>query len=503
MFKDMDRWTEIRKKVMVEGVSKRQVMDEEGIHWETLKKVLAHSVPPGYRMSQERPQPKVGPFLDRIKQILEDDKHVHKKQNHTAKRIFERLRTEDGYTGGYTQVKKAIRGLKQRNSEVFVPLTHRPGEAQVDFGHALVKLNGMLVKRPYFVMALPYSDSFFVQIFERESTEFVWEGHIRAFEYFGGVPWRISYDNAKTLVTKIVGVHQRVLARNFQQLESHYLFDHHFCTIRRGNEKGVVEGGVKYVRLNFMVPVPQVGSLEELNKRLLVNCREDLERKLRGKGATKAQLLVEDKAHFRPLPVVPFDACLKQSTTATSLSLVRFDTNDYSVPTEWAHHPVVVKGYIDRVDIFFKEKPIATHKRLWCKEGVVFNPVHYLAVLEGKPGALDHAMPLEDWQLHESFALLRRRMEGVEKQHGEGTREFIKTLRLLEKYPLSRLTRAVKKASVMEIYTRDAVAQLLYPREDYRLTTFNLAGREHLRRVQVARTDLLAYRELMVVGGEA
>lgn len=499
----MDQWTEIRKKILVEGVSKRQVMEEEGIHWETLKKILAHSEPPGYQMSQERPQPKIGPFLGRIKQILEDDKHTHKKQRHTAKRIFERLRKEDGYTGGYSQVKKAVRGIKRRNSEVFVPLTHRPGEAQVDFGHALVKLNGVLVKRPYFVMALPYSDAFFVQIFERESTEFVWEGHIRAFEYFGGVPWRISYDNAKTLVKKLIGVHQRELTRGFQQLVSHYLFDHHFCTVRRGNEKGVVEGGVKYVRLNFMVPVPQVAILEELNKKLVVNCDEDLERKLRGKGAAKAKLLEEDKAHFRPLPATAFDACLKQSTTATSLSLVRFDTNDYSVPSERAHHPVVVKGYIDRVDVYYREKRIATHDRLWCKEGVAFNPVHYLAILEGKPGALDHARPLEDWNLPESFALLRRRMEGKEKFHGEGTREFIKTLRLLEKHSMGRLHRAVKKAVQMEIYTRDAVAQLLYSREDFRLTTFSLAGREHLRQVQVARMDLSAYRELLAVGGES
>lgn len=498
----MDRWTEIRKKILVEGVSKRQVMEEEGIHWETLKKILAHSTPPGYRMSQERPQPKTGPFLGRIEQILKDDKQIHKKQRHTAKRIFERLRDEDGYTGGYSQVKKAIQKFKQRNGEVFVPLTHRPGEAQVDFGHALIKLNGVLVKRPFFVMALPYSDAFFVQMFERESTEFVWEGHIRAFEYFGGVPWRISYDNAKTLVTKIVGVHQRLLTRAFQQLESHYLFDHHFCTVRRGNEKGVVEGDVKYSRSNFMVPVPDVKEMEEWNDRLLVKCEEDLQRKLRGKNATKAQLLVEDKAHFRPLPASPFDACLKQSTTATSLSLVRFDTNDYSVPSEWAHHPVVVKGYIDRVDIFFKDKLVATHDRLWGKEGVAFNPVHYLAVLEGKPGALDHARPLEDWQLHESFALLRRRMEAMEKFHGDGTREYIKTLRLLEKNSMGRLTRAVKKAVQMEIYTRDAVAQLIYSPEYYRRTTFSLDGREHLRRVQVARTDLSAYRELMAVGGE-
>ena len=501
----MDQWTEIRKKILVEGVSKRQVMKEEGIHWETLKKILGNSQPPDFQMKRERPQPIIGPFLGRIQQILQDDKHVHKKQHHTAKRIFERLKAEDGYTGGYTQVKKAVRGLKRKNSEVFVPLIHRPGEAQVDFGHALFKLNGVLVKRPYFVMALPYSDAFFAQVFEQESTEFVWEGHIRAFKYFGGVPWRISYDNAKTLVKKLIGVHQRELTRGFQQLVSHYLFDHHFCTVRRGNEKGVVEGMVKYPRLNFMVPVPQVtgNNMEGFNEELVVKCREDLERKLRGKKLPKEQLLDEEKAHFRPLPAAAFDGCIKQSTTATSLSLVRFKTNDYSVPSEYAHHPVVLKGYTDRVDIFHKTKLIATHRRLFTKEGVAFNPVHYLAVLEGKPGALDHARPLEDWNLPECFALLRRRMEGKEKFHGEGTREYIKTLRLLEKHSMGRLTRAVRKAAEMEIYTRDGVAQLIYSREFYRKTTFNLDGREHLRMVRVARTDLSAYRELMAVGGEA
>jgi hypothetical protein len=251
-----------------------------------------------------------------------------------------------------------------------------------------------------------------------------------------------------------------------------------------------------------MVPVPDVKEMEEWNERLMVKCEEDLQRKLRGRNATKAQLLLEDKAHFRPLPAASFDACLKQSTTATSLSLVRFDTNDYSVPCEYAHYPVVVKGYMDRVEIFHKDKLITRHDRFWGKEGVTFNPVHYLAVLEGKPGALDHARPLEDWNLPECFTTLRRRMESMEKRHGEGTREYIKTLRLLEKNSMGRLTRAVKKAVEMEIYTRDGVAQLIYSREYYRRTTFNLDGREHLRLVQVARTDLSAYRDLMAVGSE-
>jgi transposase len=202
----MDRWMEIRRRVLVEGVSKRQVIAEEGIHWKTLEKILEHGNPPGYRQKQGRSQPIIGPYLGRIEQILKDDKQVHKKQRHTAKRIFERIRDEDGYRGKITQVKRAVQGLKQRTSEVYVPLEHRPGEAQVDFGHALVKLAGKLVMRPFFVMALPYSDAYYVKVFERETTEVVCEGHNGAFVHFGGVPNRISYDNPATLVAKRLGV---------------------------------------------------------------------------------------------------------------------------------------------------------------------------------------------------------------------------------------------------------------------------------------------------------
>jgi hypothetical protein len=278
---------------------------------------------------------------------------------------------------------------------------------------------------------------------------------------------------------------------------SHYLFETHFCNVRRGNEKGVVEGGVKYARLNFMVPVPVVNTLDELNTRLIEACLSDLKRKVRGRSGTKEELLVDDRAHFLPMPEVLFDASLKISTTASSLSLVRFDCNDYSVPTQYAHHPVVVKGSIAKVEIYRLEKKIAQHERLWIKEGVSFDPLHYLAILEGKPGALDHARPLKNWQLPDCFALLRRRMEAKEQNHGDGTREYIRTLRLMEKRSLTKVTRAVKKAVQMEIYTRDGVAQLLIAREELRLTTFSLDGREHLRGVHIAKQDLSSYGDLL------
>ena len=186
MFTDMQQWAEIRRRVLVEGVSRRQVLRETGMHWKTLKKILENSGPPGYRQSQPRPRKKIAPYEDRIRQILKEDKAVLPKQRHTAKRIFERLQKE-GYAGGYTAVKEAVREMEQRSREVFVPLAHPPGEAQVDFGYALVKMNGQLSKVAFFVMTLPYSDAFFVMAFERECTETFFEGHVRGFEFFGGV----------------------------------------------------------------------------------------------------------------------------------------------------------------------------------------------------------------------------------------------------------------------------------------------------------------------------
>jgi len=493
----MEWWAEIRCRVLAEGVSRRQILRETGIHWKTLEKILRNEEPPGYRQKKPRKRPRIGPFLPRICQIIDEDKSVPKKQRHTAKRIFERIRDE-GYTGGYTQVKEAVREIKQRTQEVFVPLIHRPGEAQFDFGQALVKQGGELRRIHFAVMCLPYSGAFFVQAFERAPTETMWEAHCRAFAFFGGVPRRITYDNDGVLVSTIRKGRERTLTHGFLQLQSHYLFRSHFCRVRRPNEKGVVEGLVRFARQNFLVPVPQVRDLKELNDHLSAACEDDLKRKQRDRKASKETFLAEDRASFLPLPPVPFDASRKESMTSNSLSVVRFDGNDYSVPVRYAHHDVVAKGYVDRVQIYYQGRKIATHQRLWDKGDGVFDPLHYLALLERKPGALDHARPLVDWHLPECFSVLRRRQEA--ELNGKGTREHIRVLRLLEEHSLASVTRAVARALEVNALTRDAIAQFLIPQEDWRLTTFELDGREHLKHVKVAQTDISAYRSLLTQG---
>ena len=500
MYTDMEWWTKIRLDVLRGESSKREILRREGVHWETLKKILKHPEPPGYRMKRSRPKPKIGAYLEQIAQIIESDESLPKKQRHTAKRICERIK-ESGYQGGYTQVREAVRDIKRHKKEVFMPLIHRPGEAQVDFGYALAKIAGFLRKVAFFVMALPHSDAFFVMAFERECTESYWEGHRRAFEFFGGVPCRISYDNSRVMVSKIICSRERKLTDGFLQLQSHYLFREHFCRVARPNEKGVVEGVVKFTRLNFFVPVPQAGDLDELNAKLALMCRDDMGRRLRGKSGTKAELLREDQAAFLNLPAAPFDACKKQPTRANSLSLVRFDDNDYSVPVAYAHHEILIKGYVNRVVLCHKEKVVAIHRRSWGKEGVFFNYLHYLPLLQSKPGSLDHARPLADLNLPECFGTLRRRLVVEEKKEGEGIREFIRVLRLLEDYPMAKLREAVKKSLLIRAHSRDAISQFLLPRPSLRQRTFLLDGCEHLRLINVSRPDILAYRTLLPEGG--
>lgn len=490
---DMEQWARVRRKVLIEQRSKRSVMSEEGLHWETLQKILSHSRPPGYRRVKKCGR-KIDAHAEWVQGILESDREVPRKQRHTAKRLFERLKAERGFEGGYTAVKELVAELKAVKREVFIPLVHRRGEAQVDFGHALVNVGGVLKKRPFFVMSLPYSDGFFVQVFERENTESFWEGHVRAFKFFGAVPGRISYDNSRIAVARMLGGRQRKLTDGFLQLQSHYLFEEHFCRPARGNEKGVVEGIVRYSRANFLVPVPQVRALEELNARLGESCREDLKRRLRGKHGSKAELLAEELPVMRQLPLAEFEACRVQATRASNLSLVRFDSNDYSVPVRCAHREVVVKGDCERVRIYRGEEEVADHQRIWDSQQVRFEPRHYLALLERKAGALDFARPLENWELPERFGVLRRRLEA---EHGsEGTREYVKVLRLLEQRSLKRVEHAVGAALEMGCARYELIAQHLYG-EDREAAVFQLDGRDHLKVVNVACTDPGAYAILL------
>lgn len=495
MRSDMEFWRDVRRLVLTGELSQRAAMKQFGLGWHTLKKILTHDEPPGYRLNRPRKKRKLEPFLPVIHQILEDDRQAPRKQRHTAHRIFERLRDEHGYTGGETVVKDAVRAWKQTRQEVFLPLSHPPGEAQVDFGEATIRLAGQETKVALFVMTLPYSGAIFVQAFPRECTETFLEGHRRTFEYFGGVPRRISYDNSAIAVIEVLQGRERKLTKEFLRLQSHYLFQEHFCLVRRANEKGHVERLLGFARRKFLVPVPQVDSIETLNQQLLEGCRSDLDDRTRGKPAPKRDLLLEDQAAFLSLPKQPFEARRIDPGTASSESLVRFDTNDYSVPVRYAHRKLTVVATVEEVRLVYQDRLVARHRRCWDRERTFFEPVHYLALLERKPGGFDHARPLEHWDLPECYSLLRRRLETDDPRHG--TRSFIRVLRLLEKFSLPQLTAAVEYALDIDVIDVDSIRTIIEHRCDRPVPLFPLDGRPHLAHVRVETTDVSAYQALL------
>jgi hypothetical protein len=379
---------------------------------------------------------------------------------------------------------------------MFVPLVHPAGEAQVDFGEALVVIAGVEQKAHYLAMDLPQSDDCFVAAFPAETTEAFLEGHIRAFAYFGGVPTRILYDNTRIAVAKILGGEERQRTRSFSELQSYYLFADKFGRPAKGNDKGKVEGLVGYARRNFMVPIPRVSSWEELNAHLEQQCRKRRERRLRGHTETIGERFERDRAALLPLPAAPYEACEKISARVSSLSLVRYRSNDYSVPTEYGHRQVWVKGYVHEVVIACASEVIARHQRSYERETVVFDPLHYLALLEQKTRALDQAAPLAGWLLPECFAQLRRLLEARLRKHG--SREYVQVLRLLETFDLEEVTYAVEQALKLGTISFDAVRHLLLCRIERRPPRLDMENYPHLPMAQVRTTQAADYMTLLV-----
>jgi len=440
-------------------------------------------------------RPKLDPFIAIIDKILSDDKGVPKKQQHTSKRIFERLRDEHGFTGGITIVKDYVAGWRQRSQEMFVPLVHPPGHAQADFGEAIGLIDGVERKLHFFAFDLPHSDACFVVAYPAETTEAFCDGHVKAFAFFGGLPHSILYDNTKIAVARILGDGKRQRTRVFAELQSHYLFQDRFGRPAKGNDKGKVEGLVGFARRNFMVPVPAFESFEALNAHLTDCCRKRMSERLRGHTETIGERLERDLTALRkPLPP-PYDACEKVATRVSSLSLVRYRRNDYSVPTSFGHREVIVRGYVHEVVIACGTEIIARHPRSYEREDFVFDPLHYLALIEQKINALDQAAPLADWKLPEVFAPLRRLLEA--RMGKKGKREFVQVLRLMETFRVEDVTAAAGDAIVRGAIGFDAIKHLVLCRIERRPPRLDMAVYPYLPKATVAITSARDYMGLL------
>ena len=496
----VDMYVRLRRACTVEGMSIREAARVFGLHRDTVRKMLMYSVPPGYRRERPPRRPKLEPYVGVIDRILDEDLSLPKKQRRTAKRIYDRLRDEYGFTGKYTIVKDYVRERRRRGQEMFVPLSHPPGHAQCDFGQARAVIDGVEQRVHYFVLDLPHSDGCFVKAYPAETTEAFCDGHVSAFSFLGGVPQSIVYDNTKLAVAKILGDGRRKRTRVFSELQSHYLFEDRFGRPGKGNDKGKVEGSVGYVRRNYLVPIPSFESYEALNAYLEERCLERMEDRLRGHDETIGQRMERDLESLLPLPAVPYEASDKHVSRVSSLSLVRYRTNDYSVPVAYGHRDVLVRGYVNEVVISCGSEVIARHRRSYERDDFVFDPLHYLPLLERKTGALDQAAPLAGWELPEEFGVLRRLLES--RMGKQGKREFVQVLRLMESFRKQEVHDAVREALKLGAISFDAVKHLMLCRIDDRPPRLDIELYPYLPKVTVTKTSAKDYMTL-VSGGRS
>ena len=495
----MDLYLKVRHAHFEEGLSGRQIARDFGISRDSVSKMLVYSEPPGYRRTAPIKRPKLDPYVAQIDRWLAEDKDRPRKQRHTAKRIFERLRDECGFDGGYTIVKDYVRASKRSGQEMFVLLSHPPGHAQADFGEALVVIGGVEQKAHFFALDLPFSDACYVRAYPAANTEAWLDGHVHAFAFFGAVPRSILYDNDRCLVAKIMPDGTRNRTQRFSAMLSHYVIGDRYGRPGKGNDKGKVEGLVGYARRNFMVPMPRFTSWDAFNAYLEEQCRKRQADILRGHKISIGDRLEVDLAAMRTLPATPFEACDLQSGRVTSTSMVRYRGNDYSVPVAFGHREVWIKGFVGRVVIGCAADVIAEHPRCYDSGDVVSDPVPYLALIDRKIMSFDQAAPLQNWELPEAFATLQRLLET--RQGKTGKREYVQVLRLLERFELDMLHAAIKDALQMRAVSFDAIKHLLLCRVERRPPRLDLDVYPFLPRTNVTTTSAKSYMSLLS-GGE-
>lgn len=494
----MEVYLQVRRAHFDEGRSKRSIARDFGLARGTVDKMCAFAVPPGYRRGKDVRRPKLEGFTDTIDVWLLKDLERPKKQRHTAKRIYDRLCEEKGFTGGYTTVKDYVRSQRQKAREMFIPLAHPAGHGQADFGEAVVVLGGVEQKVHFFAFDLPQSDACYIRAYHAATSEAWMDGHVHAFGFFGAVPLSVVYDNDSCLVAKIEADGRRRRTQMFTEMLSHYLFDDRYGRPSKGNDKGNVEGLVGWSRRNMMVPLPEFADIEAFNAWLEEQCRKRQSAVLHGYTETIGQRLQRDLEAMQPLPSATYEACAKATGRVSSQSLVRYKTNDYSVPSTYGFRDVTIRAFVDVVEIGCGGEIIACHPRCYEREQMVFNPVHYFALLERKPGALDQAAPLADWEMPEELQSLRRLMEV--RQARQGRREFVQVLRLLESFDLPVLCAAVRVALQKRAIAFDAIKHLVLCQIERRPARLDLSLYPYLPRATVQTTQASSYMALLSEG---
>jgi len=470
--KTVDDYESIRKAYYLEGLSIREISKRLHHSRRLIRKAIDHAQPEGYRLKESRSAPVLAPYKPKIETLLLESDQAPRKQRYTGHKIYQLLQAE-GYQGCEGSVHNYVSQQRKvkKHPQAFLPLEFDAGQdAQVDWGEVVVEIGGERRKVQIFVMRLNYSKVRFVMAFPFQKQEAFFEGHIQAFHFFGGVPRRITYDNLKTAVFRVLEGHSRQEQRAFTAFRSYYLFESHYCTPAQGHEKGGVESDVGYAQRNFFAPIPKAEDFAELNAMLHQTCLNDMQRNTRGETRSVAEVWQSEKSALLPLDPHDFPACSNHMARVNPYSQVVFETNRYSVPAEYVGKQLTLRAYPFRVEVLSASEVVAEHPRCLEREQDILNPLHYLGLLEQRPGAFEYALPLRQWrqkwtpEYEKMLDALRQT-----KPDGSGVREFVAVLKLHRDHPADTVNRAVKQALELGAAHLDGVMlclrQLLSPQE--------------------------------------
>jgi len=495
----------IRHAYYVDHKSIRQIARELGFSRNTVKKALESAERPRYTQRVPRQAPKLDAYRQRIDELFQQNGQLPPKQRYTATRIFQIVQAE-GFTGSASTVRAYVGQLRQQHQRprTFLPLQFDPGQdAQVDWGEAQVDLAGTRVTVQVFVMTLCYSHRTFVMAVPTQRQEAFLAGHEAAFRFFGGVPHRISYDNLTTALQICMQGRTRPEQETFTLFRSHALFASHFCTPDEPQEKGRVEHRVGFSRRTYFVPIPQVDTYADLNTHLLACCQRDDVRIVHGETQSIGAAWQHEQPLLRPLPSHPFDYAVTHTVRLNRYSQVCFETNRYSVPVDQARPTLVLKASPFTIDLLTEEAVIASHLRCYDRHQDILNPLHYLPLLQQRPGAFRHAKPLRQWRERwppDYERLLRRFQE--RHPDGLGVREFITVLQLHQRYPAELVAEAIAFAVTYGCSDAASVLALLHQLQQTPQPTaaVDVSAHPHVQHIAAQPLDLQQYDRLLSQG---
>ncbi len=453
------------------GVPIREISRQTGIARNTVRRYLRGEGTPGvYTMSAPRAQPARDVIRAQVVAILEAEgrSDAPKKQRLTAARV-QRLLETGGKGASLRTVQELVREVRfeQRDQlkHAYLPLAYEPGEdAQVDFFEGVVDdVQDGRVRVFILLVRACFSGRCYAYAAPNQTREALLEGLMQALEFFGGVFLNLWFDNLTPAVRKVLKGRDRKRQKSFADFEAHYGFKAQFCSPGKGNEKGGVEGEVRYSRHEILTPIPTV----EGRPGLQVLCGEwmerDVARRIRGRAETIGEQWQLEAPALIALPPARFEVAKSRPAKVSSRSWVQTGTNFYSVPVEWVDREVKLRVDAEVVRILGPEDEVVEHRRLYGRHETALELEHYLPLLERKHRGLDRAIPVRQF-LDRVDPIWRASLAELKRTLGDvgGGQDFVAILQMCQTYGLPEVEAALARGMRQEILSVETVRHFLW-----------------------------------------